>query len=72
MHKVHGSGGYGDPFERDAELVLQDVIEGKISVDRAHDVYGVVIDSDGVTLDRERTDVLRRSAKDVPAAAAAK
>jgi N-methylhydantoinase B/oxoprolinase/acetone carboxylase alpha subunit len=72
MHKVHGSGGYGDPFERDAELVLQDVIEGKISVERAHDVYGVVIDSDGVTLDRERTDVLRRSAKDVPAAAAAK
>ncbi len=72
MHKVHGSGGYGDPFERDAELVLQDVIEGKISVERAHDVYGVVIDPDGVTLDRERTDVLRRSAKDVPAAAAAK
>jgi N-methylhydantoinase B len=72
MHKVHGSGGYGDPFERDAELVLQDVIEGKISVERAHDVYGVVIDPDDVTLDRERTDVLRRNAKDVPAAAAAK
>jgi N-methylhydantoinase B len=52
--------------------VLQDVIEGKISVERAHDVYGVVIDPDGVTLDRARTDALRRNAKDVPAAAAAK
>jgi N-methylhydantoinase B len=71
MHKVHGSGGYGDPFEREAELVLQDVIEGKISVERAHDIYGVAIDPNGVMLDRERTDALRRDAKNVMATAAA-
>src|SRR5260370_21143034 len=65
MHKVHGSGRYGDPFQRDAELVLQYVIEGKISVARAHDVYGVVSYPDGLTLHRRRTHQLRRSAQHV-------
>src|SRR5260370_18868109 len=65
MHKVHGSGGYGDPFERDAELVLQDVIEGKISVERSHDIYGVTIDPNGVTLDREWTETRSSGANNV-------
>jgi N-methylhydantoinase B len=41
-----GGGGYGDPLEREPERVLEDVIEGKISVARARDVYGVVINVD--------------------------
>jgi N-methylhydantoinase B len=36
-----GGGGYGPARRRDPKLVLQDVTEGKISVDRARDVYGV-------------------------------
>jgi N-methylhydantoinase B len=60
-HKVHGSGGYGDPFERDPEMVLHDVLEGKISVERARKAYGVAIHADSLTLDLEGTRALRSS-----------
>jgi N-methylhydantoinase B len=38
-----GGGGYGDPLERDPELVRQDVIDEYVSVARAELDYGVVI-----------------------------
>ena len=69
-HKVHGSGGYGAPFERDPELVLLDVMEGKISLERARKVYGVAIDPDRMTLKREETLALRQSVQNALATAA--
>jgi N-methylhydantoinase B len=42
-----GGGGYGLPTERDPEIVCRDVREGFVSVERARDVYGVVIDEAG-------------------------
>ncbi len=69
-HKVHGSGGYGEPYERDPALVVLDVAEGKISVERAREVYGVVIHPEHLTLDREGTLALRHRLKNIPAAAA--
>lgn len=42
-----GGGGYGPPLARDAELVLRDVREGKISRQRARERYGVAIAPDG-------------------------
>jgi N-methylhydantoinase B len=38
-----GGGGYGDPLERDPDLVARDVEDGLVSVERARDVYGVVL-----------------------------
>jgi N-methylhydantoinase B len=38
-----GGGGYGPPAERDPDLVRRDVREGKVSAERARDVYGVEI-----------------------------
>src|SRR5690606_28682288 len=38
-----GGGGYGDPFERDPEAVLSDVLDGFVSVEAARRDYGVVI-----------------------------
>jgi len=38
-----GGGGYGDPLERDPEKVLEDVIDGYVSIERAKKDYGVVI-----------------------------
>jgi len=35
-----GGGGYGPPSERDPELVRRDVREGKVSRERAQEVYG--------------------------------
>jgi len=40
-YRTCGGGGYGPPAERDPEHVRQDVREGKVSVERARDVYGV-------------------------------
>jgi N-methylhydantoinase B len=42
-----GGGGYGDPLERDAELVRQDVSDGYVSPDRAASGYGVSIGAQG-------------------------
>src|SRR5207253_1761112 len=36
-----GGGGYGPVSERDPELVARDVREGKVSAERAREVYGV-------------------------------
>jgi N-methylhydantoinase B len=38
-----GGGGWGDPLEREPELVARDVIEGKVSLLAARDDYGVVL-----------------------------
>lgn len=56
-----GGGGFGDPLERDAELVLEDVIDEYVSVERAAKDYGVVIevvdpDLCEYTIDQEKTE----------------
>ena len=38
-----GGGGFGDPMERDPDLVKEDVIDEYVSVERAKKDYGVVI-----------------------------
>jgi len=43
-HLLAGAGGWGDPLERDPELVLKDVLEEKLSTDYARREYGVAID----------------------------
>jgi N-methylhydantoinase B len=52
-----GGGGWGDPFERDAELVRADVARGLVSADGAGR-YGVVIDDSGA-VDAAATNRLR-------------
>ena len=66
-----GGGGYGDPFARDPEAVLWDVIEGYVSINSARRDYGVVIEylgaedqlvrlPDDYRLDPEATDRARQ------------
>jgi N-methylhydantoinase B len=66
-----GGGGYGDPFHRDPEKVLWDVIEGYVTVQEAEAQYGVAVayrgDADALVklaadwcIDRVRTAELRR------------
>jgi N-methylhydantoinase B len=52
-----GGGGHGDPFERPAECVLQDVLDGFVSVAAARRDYGVAIAGDAV--DEAGTHALR-------------
>jgi N-methylhydantoinase B len=50
-------GGYGNPFERDPEAVLFDVLEGLVSAEAAEQHYGVAISGNAV--DGARTAQLR-------------
>jgi len=38
-----GGGGLGDPLCRDVDTVLEDVIDGYVSIDRARKDYGVIV-----------------------------
>ena len=42
-YRTCGGGGYGPPEERDPARVLRDVLEEKVSVERARDVYRVAV-----------------------------
>lgn len=59
-----GGGGFGDALERDPKAVLEDVIDGYVSVGRAAKDYGVVIHAidpeiDEYELDKDATKTLR-------------
>ena len=42
-----GGGGWGDPLDRPVESVLQDVVDGYVSVEQAEKAYGVKVEVDG-------------------------
>lgn len=45
-----GGGGYGNPLDRDPKMVLEDVLNEYITIEKALDVYGVVIEREGESL----------------------
>jgi N-methylhydantoinase B len=59
-HVLAGAGGHGDPLDRDPARVLEDVREGKVSVEGAERDYGVVIRTEEMEIDREETDRTRK------------
>jgi N-methylhydantoinase B len=58
-----GGGGYGDPLEREPERVLHDVREGYVSVARAAEVYGVVLQGDAERFETLFVDVAATEAR---------
>jgi len=54
-----GGGGYGDPLERDPQLILEDYVEELLTADEARDLYAVIIDEARREIDREGTARLR-------------
>ena len=56
---MNAGGGYGNPLDRDPELVLGDVLDGYVTLHGARDDYGVVIDSNSLTIDTKATRSLR-------------
>ncbi len=58
-----GGGGYGEPLERDPEMVEWDVTEGYVSLERAREDYGVVINPETMKIDMGATGRLRKSLK---------
>jgi N-methylhydantoinase B len=58
-----GGGGYGDPLEREFHMVEMDVIDGYVSIQKAKEDYGVVINPETRELDLEASKQLRKSLK---------
>jgi N-methylhydantoinase B len=58
--RMGGGGGFGPPWERDPSLVLDDVLGGKVSMERSEQVYGVVIDAGSKSIDEAGTERRRR------------
>jgi N-methylhydantoinase B len=59
-----GGGGYGDPLERDSRTVAKDVFDHYVSVTAARDIYGVIVDPEAMSWDKQATDELRRKIRD--------
>ena len=58
-----GGGGYGDALERDPEAVEQDVRNGYVSIEKAREDYGVVVDPASLKVDPVATESLRAAKK---------
>ena len=56
---TQGGGGFGDPLERTASRVLDDVRNGLVEKESAASQYGVVISADGSSVDMPATDLRR-------------
>ena len=69
-HVSAGAGGFGPPRERDPALVLEDVLDGKVSPEAAEAAYGVVVDTEAMAVDRAGTG--RRRAAPPPASSGAR
>ncbi len=59
--QLPGGGGFYPPKERAADRVLDDVIQGYVSIDAAEKEYGVVIQPETLEIDWERTNQNRNS-----------
>ena len=56
VHQIAGGGGgYGDPLKRPMEKVLKDVRNGFVSIEKAKEDYGIVIDPLTFQVDEEET-----------------
>jgi N-methylhydantoinase B len=58
-----GGGGIGDPLDREIERVQWDVVNKYISLEKARDVYGVVLDPKTFKVDHQGTAQLREKIK---------
>ena len=55
-----GGGGWGNPLERDPETVLNDILDGYVSVEKARRDYGVVLTAEKNRINSSATIALRR------------
>ena len=60
-------GGYGDPLERPATQVLEDVLDDFCTVEHAKEAYGVVVDLTEEVVDESATESLRAQLRSQPA-----
>ena len=59
-------GGFGDPLERPAEKILEDVLDGFCTAEHARAAYGVVVDQANEMVDEQATAALRQRMRRAP------
>jgi N-methylhydantoinase B len=60
VQEAGGGGGYGDPLQRPVDKVVAEVKNGIISVEKARELYGVVVDDKTMALDETATSKERK------------
>jgi N-methylhydantoinase B len=55
-----GGGGAGNPLEREAQKVREDVIQGFVSLKEAEEEYGVILNPKTLEIEQEKTGKLRK------------
>jgi len=58
-----GGGGWGDPLERDPELVRMDTRNEIVSQESAYNDYGVVLEGEAFTINHTETNRVREERK---------
>lgn len=61
--RAPGGGGWGNPLDRAIKKVQDDVIDGIVSIEKARDIYGVVINPENFEVQYEATETLRKTMK---------
>lgn len=64
-HITAGGGGHGEPFSRDPQRVLADVVAQKVTVEGAERNYGVILIDGGTAVDEDATAARRATGRDV-------
>jgi N-methylhydantoinase B len=64
-HVAAGGGGFGPAWQREPQSVLEDVLDGKVSIGAALRDYGVVIHPTQLALDTAGTEVARAALRDL-------
>ncbi len=65
IYNTPGGGGYGSPLKRDPHEIARDVRRELVSMNRARDLYGVVIDPVTCEVDQEQTEAVRNDKMDI-------
>ncbi len=60
LHIQAGGGGWGHPLKRDPAAVQLDVLNERVSVEKAEELYGVVIERESLTVDETDTVATRQ------------
>lgn len=58
-------GGYGSPLNRDAHKVRDDVRDGLVSLDKAEEAYGVILNPKTLEVDQSATEIKRRALAEI-------
>jgi len=53
-------GGFGDPLDRDPQLVQHDLKNGLTALETAQKIYGVSVDEETLQVDKEKTEAVRK------------